>query len=404
MNTVVRSPISKLLGTVVAISLLAGCGGQSQDDAASDETGTIGEMHSAITGGNLLGGNSTPYSSVVALSNCSALKLNGGWYLTAHHCAFAVGQNVTVTNALNPTNGPSYNTVIAEVANHPTTFLLPVVPLRFDLTLVRLVDGNPIPAWVPRYVLQSNNAGGRGVGYGCDNAPGSKNGYQKQWADFSTAAYPDQGMNMYFFASYGDPSLCPGDSGGPFFRIINTKYYLSGLASGQNQGANPHFSFWARINPANQWITAVAAGLPSFNDLRDGIEASFLNKAGNFCASYVGGLSQSWCRMAEEPEQRFAPHFAGGAQYEFRWIPDPSKCLAIQGASTAAGAPVTVLPCDGSNNTRWTVNLFAGDTRFALLINSNSGKCMVPSNPALGADITQQACLSDPLFAWLLSK
>jgi hypothetical protein len=338
------------------------------------------------------------------LNNCSALKLNAFWYLTAQHCGFALGA-ATVTNALVPSNGPSYNTTIAQFADHPTTFFSPP-GLRYDLTMVRLADTNPIPSWTPRYTLQVDNAGGRGVGYGCDNALGSTNGGKKQWADFSTAAHPDHGSNMYWFASYGDPSLCPGDSGGPFFRIINTKYYLTGNASGQNQLSNPHFSTWGRVSPAQQWITAVAAGLGGYNDFGEGKEGTFLNKAGNSCATANGdsSMGQDFCRMADEPEQRFAVHIVGQF-YEFRWVPLPSYCLAIQGASTADGAAVVVLPCDGSSNTRWLIDLFASDTHFAVVENINSGKCMVPSGTGFTGPITQRTCpTADPLFAWLFSK
>lgn len=409
MNT--RSPVSIRLGAIVATGFLAACGGQSQDDTQIDDPGSIREIHSSITGGSLVSplNTSWPYTATVQISasggsSCSGLKLNAMWYLTASHCDFKTGQAVTVTNALVPSNGPSYNTTIAQAAHHPTTFSHP--QLRYDLALVRLGDSNAIPTWTPgRFRAQVDNAGGRGVGYGCDLAPGSTNGGKKQWADFTTDADTDSHANVYWFKSYAIPSICAGDSGGPLYNIVNGSYYLTGITQAWNGPGNPNpVSVWARVNPAREWISAVISDLPGHNNFVHDSKGTFLSMNGSWCAEFYefgtpGNMIQFPCKLADSLKQRFRIFSTTGG-YEFRWLENSSKCLAIKGASTTVGAAVTVLPCDGSNNTRWVLAPNPIQPTYPFIQNMNSGYCMAAVSTDLFSNVTQEICVSDPALAW----
>lgn len=405
MNT--RSLLSTFLGAVVATGFVSGCGGESPDD---DATGSTGEIHGAITGGILVPTESVGWATHATVqlnvsggSSCSGLKVNASWYLTAAHCGFKGGQAVTVTNALVPAGGPSYNTTIAQAENHPTTFR--GAQLRNDLALLRLRDSNPITTMSPgRFAQQVDNAGGTGVGYGCDLAPGSTNGGQKQWADFITAADPDSHANVYWFDSFTNPSLCSGDSGGPFYNILNgNKWYLTGLAQAWG-GAGRSVSVWARVSPAREWISAVVSDLPGYNNFVDLNKGTFLNMASSWCAEFYqfggpGSMLQFPCGLADDPKQRFWINFTNGG-YEFRWLQDSNYCLAIQGASTANGAAVTVLQCDGSSNTRWVGQPNPNDAHYPLIKNLNSGKCMAAFDSTLFAGITQSTCTPGSSLGW----
>jgi len=403
MNQRIGSKIWILVGGFTALGVL-GCGAASEGDRSTDEDSKLGEQGAAITGGGLVSSGLRPYTSTVNLG-CTALKVAANWYLTASHCAFSVNENI-----------PGFG-VIDQSVVHPTA-VINANHKGFDLRMLKLHDTNLTPAWTPSYAAQADPGTGRAVGFGCDTAPGSTNGGQKQYADFITAANTDGVTNTYAFMSTGDPALCPGDSGGPFFNIVNKVPYLTGVASTQNQfdgpnnthptGILPHVSGWARTNPAREWIEAVRADRPGVADFSEGNVGTFLSSSSNWClysrSAANGTTSQQPCFMADDSQERFTVHAVGSGFYEFHSV-STGNCLAIKGASTADGAAVKTQACDGSDNTKWSMEGLAIDTFDFMVQNKRSGKCMRPNSNALQDPIIQSSCdFNNSLFRWAFTN
>jgi hypothetical protein len=398
------------IGLLASLALVAGCGGGQDDRPLTDEADAVAEQDAAITGGNLFEGNTFPYNTVVTLNGCSALKVGPKEYLSAWHCGFAVG-TATVSNALSPSGGDWISTEIVGVKNHPTLLSLSANQHGFDLAVVTLRDENSIPIFPLRFWSQPDSTIGTAVGYGCDNAAGSINGGQKQWAHITSAPYPDPISNVNAFSSSGDPSLCPGDSGGPFFRVGLSggvrRFYLSGNASLQDQVSNPHFSAWTRVSPARDWILAVAGNSPGHNDFSEGNRGTFIHVASNWCVKSAllsgGAPVLAACGMADDDRERFDVHALGNDVYEFRTAANSSNCLATKTASGVDGEILTHRVCTGSDTERWrleTVNSHPDWRRFA---NVQTGKCMRAFPSDLGSKLIQWTCAFDKEFFWVFT-
>lgn len=402
-----RLPINSLTfkTTLAAAFTLAGalaCAGEDPNSTEQTDEERVGEVNEAISGGSVVSSNVAPFTSIVKLGGCSATKVSSRWYLTAWHCGFQAGAAVTVSNSNAGTGGTSHN--ITQVVNHPTTLGL-TNGLGFDLAMVQLDTTNAIPSWTPTYTVQDPSSG-RSVGFGCDSI-NAANGGKKQFADYTTIHHPGAGANPYAFWSNGtNPQICPGDSGGPFFRIVNGTYRLSGVNSyyGSVPGSAGAGSGFARTYPAFRWIEAVRLNQAGKNDFSTGVTGSFINLWSNYCLRANGSIGtdakQDACYMASDTSQRFQVTAVGGGFYEFR-NSFTGGCMAIKDASVANAALVTTRTCDGSDTTRWSVN---GNSDFNQIINKKSGKCLHTQATALGAAIDQNVCLNLTDYLWNFSK
>lgn len=405
------------------------CASQDPGYSEQGDTGPAGEVQAAISGGSLVTSKYAPFSSIVKMgyknsafaageffSGCSAFKLASRWYLTAHHCGFQsnVGSTVTVTNNRDGSGGSTHT--ISNVVVHPSTLALAANPLGFDLVMVQLDSDNGIPAIDPIYADQFPSESGTMVGYGCDDYTGTHsvradgtyfdyaggNNYKKQYATVTTVPYttPPAG-NPYAFSSNGlSPALCPGDSGAPFFKIVNGQYQMTGVNSAGGGGS----SSFARTYGANAWIDAVRANLPGKNEFSDYVRGTFINLWSNYCleANVSNGQSSilDGCYMAASNLQRYQAMDKGGGYYEFQNL-YTGGCLAIANASIADAAPVTTVTCDGSDTTRWSIS---GTDDFRQVVNKKSGKCMHAQGTGVNAAIDQNVCQYTTDYFWVFSR
>lgn len=395
------SSISQVFPQAALVAVLActasiGCGdAMASGEGSSEDVGSHGQ---AITGGTLVTGNAAPWSSVVNLGGCSALKVSARWYLSAWHCGYQsqVGQSITVTNSNDGTGGTAHT--ISQAVIHPTTLQLGGNGIGYDLVMVQLSSDNTIPSHSPSPVTQTANTQGTFAGYGCDNI--GSNDFKKQIGTVTTVPYWNFAANAYAFTSNSlNPMICPGDSGGPFFTDVAGVLRLSGVNS--TYGAGQGGSDWARVSGAKEWIAALRAGAPGKNDFANQNIGTFLSQSSNFCLNNGVGnrTSIEQCSMADSFAQRFRAE-TNGAYRQFRRS-SGGGCLSIVGASTADGAQVSTQTCDNSNTTMWEVLQTTGDYRQYR--NRHSGKCMRVANNAVTTFVTQATCQNTSDFYWLFS-
>jgi hypothetical protein len=367
-------------------------------DAGSGIEEDVGSQSAPITGGRLLDTHVAPWGSAVKIGGCSGLKVSARWYLSAWHCRFdlIVGQPVTVTSGFSGQGGTTHT--ISEGVIHPTTIQLSGNGYGYDLVMVKLDGDNAIPSWAPLYVHQSDGPG-TFVGYGCDEV-GTNDG-KKQFAGVNTVAYWNSNATAYAFTSNSlNPRICPGDSGGPFFRIFDNQYRLSGVNS--TYGAGQGGSDFARVYPASDWIEAVRSGLSGKNDFSNANEGTFLSSSSNYCFGSAGlGIPSNLqqCEMKASSANRFSVQVSGA---DLKFVNSFARgCLAILGASTADGARVTTRACDNHDTTRWQV--VQGFGNYRQIRNKHSGKCIRVEGNGPGSRVSQSTCQSTSDFFWLFS-
>jgi len=338
-----------LLASFVATSAIA-CG--AEDPSVMDESESdVGKIAQDITGGTLVADNNgVPRSSVVKMQiggvngiTCTGLKVGPLLYLTANHCGFAQGQLVTTTNALggNFTNDHS----VVQVFDHPTTFLRRVnnssaLSSQWDLALVQVEYDDGIPVHTPNYLKQSGGDTGTFFGYGCDNLNPANSGKKQFGVSSPTASF-----NNSIFSASSRPSGCPGDSGGPFFKIVNGVFRLEGV----DRAGDGTSSYWNRVFGASQWLDAVKAGLPGINDLTNGKEGTFLSKTSNFCMGSF--FNQQACRFLESADQRFTVVASGGQLQFVGQGVNAGQCLGVP--DSFSGTHLTHVTC-GTPQSKWT--------------------------------------------------
>jgi hypothetical protein len=382
-----------LLAGLAATSAIA-CGAEDPSAIDGDES-EVGQIEEGITGGSLVTNNNAPWGSAVKIGGCSGLKVGARWYLTATHCGFATGQTQTITNSLNGLGGTSHT--LSEVANHPSTFQLAVNNQWWDLTLIRVNSDNAIPIHTPTFSAQSVGDQGYFLGYGCDNAnPGNAN--KKQFG-FSTPtqvppASPWPGLDPNTFYAASSPTVCPGDSGGPFFKVVGTQYHLAGM----NRAVSGSGSYWNRIYGAADWINAVKGGLPGHNNFTGGNGGTFINMWSNICLDTQSGsqYKQQACRFLERPVQR-AWVGIDGTKTRFG---TNGVCLGPVNGSTASGAAIGNVTC-GTTESNWTSQNPSG--QFRQWKNEKSGLCMQSTSTAIGANIVQGTCTNTQDDYWVFS-
>jgi hypothetical protein len=378
------------LAAMFAINTLA-CGAQDQGFSQQTDAEPQAQNTAAITGGSLVTSTGAPWRSVVKLGGCSGTKLASRWYLTAWHCGFSAGQSITVTNSLDGLGGTTHT--ISQAVVHPTSLKWSTGEVGYDLALIQLDSTNSIPAIGVGTTPQPASQG-TAVGYGCDLTDSSHNG-KKQFGLMTTTSHPNATVDTYAFASFDtSPTLCSGDSGGPFLRLVGGSQLISGVNSGQGSPA-----VIARTRPATDWIQAVIADLPGHNNF-DGSSGVFVNWFSNWCLKDEGvnqSAAQTECTM--NSVQRLKALDAGDGYYHFKNA--AGQCLGIRNASTSEGAGVAIRTCDGSDTDKWEIR---GSGDFRRFQNKKSGKCMQTDSTSIGDRITQRTCGSTTDHYWIFSK
>lgn len=385
-----RQRYALLLASFVAISAIA-CG--AEDPSVRDESESdVGKIAQDITGGTLVADNNgAPRSSVVKIQiggvggiSCTGLKVGALWYLTANHCGFLQGQLVTTTNALdgNFTNDHS----IVQVFDHPTDFLSRVTMANtaaWDLTLVQVEYDDGIPSHTPSYAVSLVGDTGTFFGYGCDSLNAGHSG-KKQIGISSPTVNSNSFPGTLIYAT-GTPQSCSGDSGGPFFKIVNGVYRLAGT----DRGHDANGTWWNRVFGASQWIDAVKAGLPGHNDLSNGKEGTFLSKTSNSCMGSF--YTQQSCRFLESADQRFTVVVSGGNLRFVGQGNNAGQCLGV--ADTFSGTAITHVAC-GTPASNWTTQNPDASGRYRQYKNVWAQHCMRSVSLGNGTGYDQQPCSS----------
>jgi hypothetical protein len=373
-----------LLASFVATSAIA-CG--AEDPSVMDESeADVGKIAQDITGGTRVADNNgAPRSSVVSLNGqCTGLKIGPLSYLTANHCGFVQGQVIGITNAL---NGGLWNDHgIVQVFDHPTTFLgrVPVknnLNNKWDLTLLQVDYDDGIPSFNPSFDIQRASDTGIFFGYGCDNLNSANSGWKQFGISSSTTSF----SNSVFSAS-ARPQICPGDSGGPFFKQVNGAFILEGVNRAYDTAPGTG-SFWNRIYGAAQWLDAVKAGLPGINDLTNGKAGTFLSKTSNRC---MGGFyKQEECRFLESADQRFTVVVSGGNLQFLGQGNNAGQCLGV--LDTFSGTAVTHVTCN-TTASNWTIQNTDASGKYKQFKNVWAQHCMRNLGLGNGTGYDQQPC------------
>lgn len=396
-NGQLRQRYALLLTSLAATSAIA-CGAEDPG-VIDDSEPEVGQIEQEITGGSLVTNQFPPRGSVVRIGGCSGLKVGARWYLTATHCGFANGQSQTITNSLDGSGGTVHT--LSEVVNHPSSVQLAVNYQWWDLTLIRVDSDNAIPVHTPSYSMQSVGDVGTFFGYGCDNT-GANGGKKQVGVSPPTevppdAPWPDLDPNTFF--ANGPPTVCPGDSGGPFFKVVNGQYQLAGM----NRAVAGAGSYWNRIYGASDWIEAVKAGNVGHNNFTNGNAGTFINMYSNVCLAKISLLVAAWqqpCRFLERAAQRFTVVISFGKMRFEGQGSNAGFCLGPQNGNTGSGVPITIVTC-GTTESNWTSQNPVGQWRQ--FKNEKSGLCMQSTSNTTGTSIVQGTCTNSQDVYWVFS-
>jgi hypothetical protein len=384
-----RQRYALLLASFVATSAIA-CG--AEDPSVNDESSSdVGRIAQDITGGTVLTSNFGPSSSVVAFNesrNCTGLKVAPLFYLTANHCGFVNGQFITTNSGFDGLSGMHDHTVV-QAFDHPTTFMGRVTnaaSIQWDLALLKLDYDDLIPVHTPNYAIQSSGDTGVFFGVGCD-AVNPANGGNKQFGISS----PTANYTGVVFSANDQPRLCPGDSGGPFFKQVNGVFRLAGMNRGRSSDGT--ISYWNRIFGAGAWIDAVKAGQPGHNVFTHGSQGTFISKTSNSCMG--GFFTQQTCRFLESADQRFTVQVSGGNLQFVGQGANAGKCLGV--TSTFSSTPVTHATC-GTPGSLWTIQNTDASGRYKQFKNVWAQHCMRSTSLGAGTGYDQQPCSSPAAY------
>ncbi len=386
-----RQRYALLLTSLAAASAIA-CG--AEDPSFIDESeAEAGQLEQEITGGSTVNNQGAPWGSAVKIGGCSGLKVGARWYLTATHCGFAAGQSQTITNSLDGSGGTVHT--LGQVFNHPSTFQLAANNQWWDLTLLRVNADDAIPIHTPTYSLQSVGDTGTFFGYGCDSA-GANDGKKQFGVSQPTGVppadpWPDLDPNT--FHATGNPQLCSGDSGGPFFKVVNGQYRLAGM----NRAFAGAGSYWNRIYGGADWINAVKAGVAGHNNLTGNNAGTFINMWSNDCLG--SGYKLRECRFLERADQRFTVAVSGNTlMFVSQGV--NMGCMGPLNGSTASGVSMAAVTC-GSTESFWRSQNPVG--QFRQYKNEKSGLCLRSTSTATGTSIVQGPCTNTQDYYWVFS-
>lgn len=260
-------------------SSLLGCGSDLEDDGA----GIVEPSSQALIGGQ----EATPgqFPSTLYVENCTASKVGPRHILTAAHCVVdpysgallpfrTSGATVRVTEAvrLEPQT-PSYPLQIRQVWVHPSYLgredVSPIYePVPADVAIIEVEGGlEHIPIAPLDHTPLTQGTAVILQGYGCEAglgtvAPVNRLKYQNTHvsaSDAIAAVMPYAGQapvsstaSSYFFTPgpgvANGAGLCPGDSGGPVYRMVDGKL--------RTVGVNAYYSFDpGETVPRFNWLT-----------------------------------------------------------------------------------------------------------------------------------------------------
>ncbi len=116
----------------------------------------------------------------------------------------------------------------------------------------------------------------------------------------------------------------------------------------------------------------------------------------------VGAATQNTCFTNGDPAQYWKITRYGTTNFTISSNLS-NKCLAITGGSTADLAPASVVTCDGSPATMWTMPASGAAPNAYNLKNVGSGKCLevMNTNNVPGGQVTQFTCgVAQPNQTW----
>jgi hypothetical protein len=363
-----------LLATTMACSaatIAAGC--------AVDEGEEIGSLQEEVSGGILAveGQFDAVVDWVPLIGNmgCTATKIGAKAFLTAAHCnvtGLGLDKKIKVTKRVRGLGlgQPDFDTLtLTAFHTHPSYELSTQTWRSYDIAVMHVVEETPD---IPTMPLNPDYFGDgspqfRHVGYGCDRE-NAQESYMKQYADFhvawrsywyqeaSLSADQEAGYFSHNILGWSEDSddTCFGDSGGP------------GLVSGEI----------ASIDSAS-WVGTNEPPPPDGGPPNDVLDPFQIRpRVSNVCGWIVN------------PGKNVFVDGSGG----FLINGKSGKCAAVSGGSSAPGAAVVQLYCDGRNQESddqfW--RLIDLPSNWFALENGKSGLCL--SAPTSGEHAVQQPC------------
>ncbi len=367
-----RKMLSATTMLCIAATIAAGC--------AVGEEEEMGSLQEEVSGGILVAEGQfagvVSWTPQIGNNACTATKIGDYAFLTAAHCNetdLGAGKKIRVINGLRGwgTSGasPSVTLTLSAFHTHPS-YELSTQPWRsYDVAVMHVVEETPE---IPTMPLNPDYFGDgspqfRHVGYGCDRL-NAQESYMKQYADFHVAwrsywydeaSYSEEKEAGYFTHnimgwSEDSDDICYGDSGGP------------GLVSGEIASI-----------ASRGWVGTDEPPPPDGSPPNDALDPFDVRpRVSNVCGWIVN------------PGKNVFVDGSGG----FLINGKSGKCAAVSGGSSAPGAAVVQLYCDGRNQESddqfW--RLIDLPSNWFALENGKSGLCL--SAPTSGEHAVQQPC------------
>jgi hypothetical protein len=396
MQTKYRSTTSFGGLALAALGAVLGCGEVPPGVMEDWEVVT-----SPITGGTLVPNNLTPYDSVFKLESPAgslgtATKIGSRRFLTCAHClpGGTVGATVRLSNTL--AGNFTGTATLTAVAKHPSWLYQRAGKDFYDVAVFEINADTPGAALAMRTDFVPVGRVMRMVGFGCNvTNPGDLG--KKQMVDITAELWgsPDIDVHNVTNSIVGSDPLrygCEGDSGGPWLSEIGTW----GIAAVSSRG-NSNGTLAARHSSVLRWINA-----PAINVFAPGEDGTLFNFASALCAGVQGSstasgaqIQQFYCDGRNQPNDTQSWRLLGLGSGQFAFVNrNGSRCLGVDGASSADGALLKQFTCAAAlnSNQAWTFVHTSGD--FYQVRNANSGKCMSVNagSPNPGANLAQFTC------------